>query len=130
MNLLLVDSSAWIDFFVRSAQTKLSEKIEEAKKEKRLATCDMIYLEILRGARNEKEYGELTEEFTSMLWLPIDGGHWHFASQMGFQLAKKGTHPPATDLLIASVSIVEKCQLLHKDKHFPKIAEYFPLKLV
>ncbi len=128
MKPLLVDSSAWIQSFSKHPNASVTQVILDAKKSKRLATCGIIYCEVLRGSRNKEEWKELFEEFQAMVWLPIEDLHWHFASQMGFQLLRKGLMPPATDLLIAAVAIQDKCPLLHQDKHFIQIAEYFPLR--
>lgn len=130
MKPLLVDSSAWIQVLSKQPNSQLVDAIVTAKKEKRLATCGMIYLEVLRGSRNKEEFAELQEEFQAMFWFQTENSHWGLASQMGFQLSKKGFNPPATDLLISAVAIEEGCQLLHKDKHFMQIRQYFPLRLV
>jgi len=129
MKLLLVDSSAWIGAFSKHPPSSVVRAIVDSKKNKNLATCGMICLEVLRGSRTEKEFSELREEFEAMHWLPITDGHWDLASHMGFQLQKKGFKPPATDLLISAVCIENRCQLLHQDKHFKQIAQYFPLRL-
>lgn len=128
MKPLLVDSSAWIQSFSKHPEAFITDKILTAKKNKCLTTCGMVYLEVLRGSRNKEEWKELSEEFQAMVWMPVEDHHWHLASQMGFQLLRKGLKPPATDLLIAAVAIQEGCQLLHKDKHFVQIAQYFPLR--
>ncbi|MBI5300123.1 MAG: PIN domain-containing protein [Deltaproteobacteria bacterium] len=130
MKLLLVDSSAWIQTFSKQSDPKLTHQILGAKKNKRLATCGMVYLEVCRGGRTKKEFQEIQEEFLAMHWLIIENLHWQLACEMGFQLMQKGFHPPATDLLIAATAIQYDCQLLHQDKHFLQIARYFPLRLV
>ena len=130
MKPLLVDSSAWIQTFSKQPDTKLSQAILKAQKNRLLATCGIIYLEVVRGARHTEEWKQLREEFQAMHWLTIEETHWDMACQMGFQLRQKGLTPPATDLLIAAVCIESRCQLLHQDKHFVQIAQYFPLRLV
>lgn len=130
MKLLLVDSSTWIQTFSKQPNPKLAHQILGAKKNKRLATCGMIYLEVCRGGRTKKEFQEIEEEFLAMHWLTIEDLHWQMACEMGFQLMQKGLHPPATDLLIAAVAIQYDCQLLQQDKHFLQIAKYFPLRIM
>ena len=130
MKPLLADSSAWISYFTKTSDDPLAEAIQRAKKEKRLAICGMIFLEIIRGCRSTKEFGELSEELQSLLWLSVEEAHWGLAGKIGFYMAQKGIHPPATDLLIGAVAIQCQCQLLHRDKHFNQIAKYFPVRLV
>lgn len=126
--MILVDSSVWIQVFSKSPGQDLVKKISSAKKKKELTTCGLIFLEVVRGARNKREYDELSEEFQAMNWVPTGHNDWFFACEMGFQLAKHGWHPPATDLLIAAVAIQNKCRLLHRDRDFDPIARYFPLR--
>ena len=130
MKPLLVDSSAWIQAFSRKPEKKLQNILRDAKDAHRLSTCGIIFLEVVRGGRTPREYEELQEEFHSMHWLSTEEEHWSMATDMGFQLAKKGFRPPSTDLLIASLAISTDCELLHCDRHFDQIAQFFPLRIV
>jgi len=130
MRPLLIDSSAWIQSFSKEPNPKVVNQILVAKKNKRLATCGMIYLEVCRGSRTRRELQEIQEEFQAMHWLTIEDIHWQLATEMGFQMLQKELHPPATDLLIAAVAIQYGCQFLHQDKHFSQIAKYFPLRIM
>lgn len=130
MKLLLVDSSAWIGFFSSRQSQTIVQTIFEARKRDRLATCGLVYLEVLRGCRTKKEFNEMTEEFQALWWLESENVHWQTAARIGFYLSQKGLHPPTTDLLIAATAIQGNCQLLHQDKHFLQIARYFPLRVV
>lgn len=127
MKPLLVDSSAWLDFFSKNPDLRIAAEITDAKKSKVLATCGMIQLEVVRGARNDAGYKDLMEEFQAMLWLSTENHHWDLAGEMGTKLARKGIHPPATDLLIAALTMNYQCLLLHRDRHFLQIAKHFPL---
>ena len=52
------------------------------------------------------------------------------ASEMGFNLRRKGITVPSLDLIIATNAIVTESELIHFDKHYTYIAEHYPLKLV
>lgn len=130
MKPILLDSSVWIHIYSKFPNPKVKKIVLQAKKQGRLITCGMVYLEVVRGCRDEKEFGEYHDEFYSLPWISVDDLHWELATKMGFQLSRKGYRPPATDLLIAALAIEKKCQLLHQDKHFDQIAEYFPLRVV
>lgn len=129
MGFVLVDSSVWISCFLKNPPQYFVERIVAAKEEKVIATCGLIYLEVVRGARDKKEFQEFSEEFHSLHWLPVTEEHWDLAGKMGFELSRKGYHPPNTDLLIAAVAVTNKCVLLQRDKDFEHIAKFFPLRL-
>lgn len=128
MMLLLVDSSVWISCLSKTPFQKHVDLIGEAKKNRKLATCDMVYVEVVRGVRSQAEWDELSDEFHAMKWLNFEAADYEKACHMGFTLARKGFHPPATDLLIAQIAIRHNCRLLHQDKDFLAIAKYYPLK--
>lgn len=128
MNFLMVDSSVWIQSFSKKPNQKHLEIIKAAVDLKNIATCEVIILEVVRGAKNEAEYAELWDQFHAMSIFSIKSEHWILATKMGYQLSRKGFRPPSMDLLIASVAIVENGILLHQDKDFTNIAKYFPLK--
>jgi predicted nucleic acid-binding protein len=130
MQHVLVDSSVWIHCLSKRPPQKYLQQISLAKRSRSLATCEMIFLEVVRGARTKKEFNELKEEFYAMNWLSLQNENWNFACEMGFELARKGLHPPNTDLLIAAIAIQTNSFLLHCDKDFDRIASYYPLKLL
>jgi predicted nucleic acid-binding protein len=130
MSLLLVDSSVWIQSFSKKPNVKHLDIIKAVIEAEVIATCDVVILEVLRGARSEAEYKDLMDKFSAMRVFSVHGEHWELASKMGHQLSRKGFNPPSTDLIIAAVAIIEKCELLHQDKDFKTMAKYFPLKCV
>ncbi|MBI2346427.1 MAG: PIN domain-containing protein [Deltaproteobacteria bacterium] len=130
MKPLLVDTSAWIDFFSRHPNPALAIHIEKGRHTKRLATTELVILEVTRGARDPTEFCELQAELSALMALPTADRHWVSAAKLGFLLGRKGLQPPSTDLLIATIAIDYDCQLLQRDKHFPQIACYAPLRLL
>lgn len=128
MSPLLVDSSVWIQSFSKKPNHSHLIIIKSAAEAKNIATCEVIVLEVVRGVKNESEYAQLSDEFAAMTIFSVNPEHWTLATKMGYQLSRKGFQPPSTDLLIASVAIIENCTLLHQDKDFTNIARYFPLK--
>lgn len=130
MTWLLVDSSVWIQCFSKRPDPHHVQVIELHKQAATLATCDMVRMEVLRGARDKREFVELSDEFSAMQQCPIDTADWRSAEEMGHLLAKKGIHPPGADLLIATTVLRRKHVLLHRDRHYTAIAKHFPLKIM
>ena len=48
---------------------------------------------------------------------------------MGFQLRRQGVSVPFTDLLIAAVAVKGALVLLHRDRHFDRIAAQLPVQV-
>ena len=87
--------------------------------ENRVAICGIIRLEILGGARAEKEFYTLKSRLDSLHHLETI---WNDACELAFTLRRKGVVVPYTDILIASSALSAGATLLHFDRHFDLIA--------
>jgi predicted nucleic acid-binding protein len=63
------------------------------------ACCGIIVVEILRGAKNEKDFQSLNDSHRSLPQIPIDDAVVEKASQWGFLLDRKGKFVSTTDLI-------------------------------
>jgi predicted nucleic acid-binding protein len=124
----LVDTTLWVKF-LRGSDNGLRERLSSLTLEDKAFTCDVIIMEILRGALSEKEYKSLREDFLALPQLAIDRGTWEEAWKMSFVLRKKGVSVPAVDVLISAVASHHKCVLLHADRHFDLISKHTDLKI-
>jgi predicted nucleic acid-binding protein len=92
--------------------------------EARLATCEMIALEVLYSARNLRDYQRLRDGLAVIPWLTVDGGVMRRALDIQHKLAKKGQHRlPIPDIVIAAAADLHGATLLHYDSDFDCIAE-------
>ena len=82
----------------------------------------IIKTELLRGAKNKKEYNQLSRMLTGLTYLAVDESFWERLSNFSFQLFRKGITVPLTDTYIALLCIENQASLLHRDKHFDLIA--------
>lgn len=130
MKRLLVDTSVWVDCFSRRPTPHLVESIRTARELGRLATTELVLLELLRGTRSVAEFRQLEEDLLSLHQLTTLSQHWRMATALAFLMGKKGFHPPSTDLLIAAVAVDYDCELLQCDRHFLHIARCAPLQVV
>jgi predicted nucleic acid-binding protein len=92
----------------------------------RIATCDMVRLELLHGARNVDEFRTTRSRLAYLPDCPIAAEQWQRALDVYEALAGKGgkhqravKHP---DLLIAAAAEAAGVPLLHYDKDFDRIA--------
>jgi predicted nucleic acid-binding protein len=92
-----------------------------------LWTCDVVRLELLRGANSPRHMKALNAQLDELLSAPIDEGVWQRATEVYEGLARlaggrhRGVEP--SDVLIAAAAEAHELAVLHDDAHFDLIAE-------
>jgi len=124
--MVLIDSSAWIEFIRPGGSPVAKARVRQLLETGLAATCGVVSVEVLRGARHRRDFEALSEAFAALPQLPLDEAVIARAAAWGFDLDKKGTALPTTDLLIAAAAF-EKAVLLHADRDFELIAATFGL---
>jgi len=126
--LFLIDTSAWILGLKRNSSNQIKNILTEILDKDQSATTGIIILELLQGTRTKKEYIEILSDLFALYYFEVNKKIWERASQLGFDLRRKGKTIPSTDLLIASVALRYDLTLLHSDNHFEQIQKYTDLK--
>ena len=129
-DLVLVDTSAWIDFFSRRGSRTLKARLRRLLDDDNVATTGPVVLELLQGCRSEPEREQLERYFRALHWLPVEDRHWYSAGAMAFRLRRRGITVSAVDAVIATVADSHGCSLLQQDRDFEHIARYTGLRLV
>jgi predicted nucleic acid-binding protein len=114
----LVDTSVWIFALRKDPVVLIKDRIDSLLSEDAVITTGIIKLEILRGAKNEKEYRRLKSRFDALESIETDDELWRKACENGFKLRRRGLTIPSTDVLIASCALQADAVLLHADAHF------------
>lgn len=121
----LADTSAWA-WSRRGDLPELRSEFDEALIEGRLATCDLVRLELLYSARNPAEFSEIRMELDALPNCLIDENVWQRALWIYEQLSNRGgkhqrsvKHP---DLLIAAAAEAAGIAVLHYDEDYDRIA--------
>ena len=109
-------------------KTEPETQIKSLILKERAAVCEIVTLEVLRGVRSQKEYGQLYADFAALPTLRLTDIVWERSYKVGFKLRRAGINVPLTDILIATVASHYNCPLLHRDKHFPLIKGVINLK--
>jgi predicted nucleic acid-binding protein len=121
---VLADTSAWI--WSRRAPATVREAFDEAVVDGRVATCDMVRLELLYSARNATDFRELEAELAELADCPIGKPEWQAALEVYRALSDVGgAHQRAVkhaDLLIAAAARAAGLEVLHYDVDFDRIA--------
>ena len=85
-------------------------------------------LELLQGAKNQKEWDLLDKYLSTQLYLEISKNTWVAAARFYFELRIKGlTVQSPIDCCIAQLAIEHGVLLLHRDNDFVNIAKICPL---
>lgn len=125
--MFLVDSSVWIEYLRPKGSPNVKERVRTILQKEEMISCGIIVVEILRGAKNEKDFESLKESLMSLPQIPIDDTVIERASRWGFLLDRKGKVVSTTDLIIASAAY-KKARLLHSDRDFDTIASTVDLE--
>ena len=123
--MILVDTSVLIDYLkdVRTRKTALFQEVLDRKLP--YGICDIVYLEVLQGARDEEEYRELRDYLESQRFYDLRHGRASFerAARMHYKCRRCGKTVRSTiDPIIAQIAIENELYLLHNDSDFDSIA--------
>jgi predicted nucleic acid-binding protein len=128
---ILVDTSVWIDYLngVASPQTDL---LDSAIIEGIVALGDIIFLEILQGIKNDKEFERTKRSLGTLEQHQLLGKDLVIKCAENFRfLRKKGlTIRKTTDVIIATFCIEKKMPILFVDRDFKPFVTHLGLKSV
>ena len=125
--MFLIDSSLWIEYFRPKGSNKIKERLREVLQKEEAVCCGIVVVEILRGAKNEKDFQSLQDALMSLPQIPIDDAVIERASRWGFLLDRKGKFVSTTDLVIAAAAY-KTARLLHSDNDFERISSIIDLE--
>ena len=126
--MILVDTSVWIEIF-RDKTGHVVKAFREITRSENYALSRFHQLELLQGARNEKEWELLDDYLTTQYYLEASNITWQQAARIFFELRRKGvTINSPIDCCIAQIALEWGAVLLHRDKDFEKISRIRPLE--
>ena len=121
----LADTSAWV-WSRRSGIAGMREAFDAALVDGFVATCDVVKLELLHGARSRDAFAEIREGLDALPACPLGGREWDRSLWIYEQLAGQGEvthrsvgHPAA---LVAAAAESAGVTVLHYNAAFERIA--------
>ena len=117
---ILVDTSAWIDYF-NKPNSKIGKAVEKIIKQEKAFITGLILTELLQGARAQEEYDVLLDSMLALPLLETELNTWIETGRLAFTLRRQGITVPTTDLIIATLALRDNCAILTLDHHFQKI---------
>jgi len=117
----LVDSTVWIEFFRRKGSAAVKNRLRPFIASGDIAISDIIFMEVLKGAKTRDELNLLKSAFADFPFLPFDEKARELAAEWAFELARSGLTLPLTDIMIAAVAH-KRATILHLDADFRTLA--------
>ena len=126
--MILVDTSVWIDY-LNGTPSKYTDALDAAIVEGIVAMGDLIFLEILQGIRDDREYRTTKQTLMTLDRLEMFGhGLPEKCAENYRALRKKGiTIRKTTDVIIATFCIEQRMPLLFTDRDFIPFADHLGL---
>jgi len=128
---ILVETSAWVEFD-RSSGSTVDERLTELiAEEADIAVTEPVLMEVLAGARDDRESSQLRRLMTSFGWIAADAvADFEGAARVYRSCRSQGVTPRGLiDCMIASIALRTESTLLTADRDFAQIALVVPLRL-
>jgi predicted nucleic acid-binding protein len=125
---ILVDTSAWVEF-LRDSASPVCARVDELL-DGEIATCHPIRMEVLAGARDERHLGDLRGLLARASLLPTGPVDYEDAAAL-FRACRRGgdTVRKLIDCLIAATAIRADVPVLHADTDFEALARHTALRI-
>lgn len=114
--MILIDTSAWIDFF--RDRGPLADRVDAALEADEAAWCGPIATELRRGFVSPGERSKTLALLEGCHFLSQPEALWEEAGDLGFFLRRKGFTAKTLDLVIATYALSHRVQLLTRDRDF------------
>ena len=122
---VLVDTSAWVDFFNEHPSAEAEALAELIREEADVLTCGVIVAEVLQGLRQTKTRSTIEGHFLDMEWLtPREPATYIKTAELYRELRSRGITIRSTiDCLIARLAHDHRTMILSKDRDIRLIIE-------
>ena len=127
-DLILVDSSVWIDHFNQNLTPQV-EFLRRSVPSDRLALADLVLIEVLMGIRDDLRFARIRRDMSGFRVVQIVSPgvamrsveHYRFLRRQGITVRS------LVDCLIATYCIGMGCELLHSDRDFEPFERHLGL---
>lgn len=126
--MILADTSVWIDY-LNGRITPQTDLLDDSLIAGTLAMGDLIFLEILQGIRDDKQFEQVKNKLSLLdQYTMFNPNHVIEYANNYKNLRKKGiTIRKTNDVIIASFCIQENMPLLFVDRDFKPFIEHLGL---
>ncbi len=114
--MILVDTSAWIDFF--RGREPLAGIVADLLETNEVALCGPVVTELRRGLRSRKDRTKVLPLLDGCHNLEQPSALWNEAGDLGSYLGRRGSTVKSLDLLIAAYALAHGVPILSRDSDF------------
>ena len=126
--MILIDTSAWIEF-LRDTGSPICQQVDDLLATE-IATCDVVRMEVLAGARDEQHLQQLRRLLARASTLPTEPVDYDAAASLYRTCRQRGdTVRKLIDCLIAAVALRGNVPVLHRDADFNILAQHTNLQV-
>jgi predicted nucleic acid-binding protein len=118
--LVIIDTSIWIQAY-RVKDSPERREVMNLVSSGEAAIVGIVLAEVLRGARNEREFEEMSEELLAAEFIDEDLESWQLTSRLLVELKLQGTTIPLADALIGAQALQGGHAVYTLDNHFQRI---------
>lgn len=125
--MILIDSSAWIEFLRDTGSTACNRVDELLGTE--IAVCDPVWMEVLAGARDDRHLTDLRGLLAGGTLLATESVDYEEAAAL-YRICRRHGETPRKliDCLIAAIAIRSDVPILHADSDFEVLARHTALR--
>jgi predicted nucleic acid-binding protein len=116
---ILIDSSIYIGWLRQKRSPALL--LESHARTGEAATCGIVRAEVLRGISDPAAKNDLSGFFDLLPEIPTTSSVWHCATELAWELDRKGIVIPLPDLVVAACALSMDVTVITTDTHFAKI---------
>ena len=128
MTLVLLDTSAWIQYFQESRGVE-GDIVEKLIDDGSVCTTGIVVAELLSRVKNKREKEIVKGLMQSVSFLQVSERIWWEAGEYRYAMRQKGFTASLPDAIISAVAVHYDVELFSMDRHFLDIAKFIPLKL-
>ena len=124
--MILIDSSAWIEF-LRDTGSPTCLRVDELLGAD-IAVCEPVWMEILAGARDDRHLSDLRSLLARATLLATESVDFEEAAALYRMCRRHGETPrKLIDCLVAAIAIRSTVPILHADPDFDVLARHTAL---
>ncbi|GAB4369972.1 MAG: hypothetical protein Kow00128_16650 [Deltaproteobacteria bacterium] len=127
MDKVLVDTSAWIEFF--RGKEPYRSAVERLIDEDRVCCAGLVFGELLQRAKSTRELGTLKYFLHVFEFLEDSPSIWERAGELACSLRRKGRTVGLSDCYLAAAAVARGASILTLDRHFRALKKEIPLRL-
>jgi predicted nucleic acid-binding protein len=118
--MVIVDSSAWIDFLNRP-DGAVGQEVARLLTANEVVVVGMVLAEVLQGARNAGQVAVVDSRLAGLPYAEVTRTTWRKAAELAVHLRTEGQATALSDLLIASVALEQGHEVFTTDQDFQRV---------